>query len=145
MIVITVVLVGLFLYPRLTAPKVNGNSGGYGAPCLVSNLPLLQHIHPELTIEVDGKEEVIPQNIGLGACERALHTHDEVGIIHTEAQDKREYRLGDFFAVWNKPIERDGYALEITADGVAIQDPANLFFKDGQKIVMKYAKLENSK
>lgn len=139
---IFLVLVVLFIYPIIKSSDKSGPSG-YGAPCLVPNIPLLQHIHPDLVIEIDGKKETIPQNIGLGACERALHTHDNMGVIHVESQDKREYRLGDFFAVWGKPFLREGYSLEVTADGNLVNDPLNLIFKDGQHILMKYVRIIN--
>ena len=142
--VVAILLVGLFLYPKLTAPKNGNTASAKGAPCLVPNLPLLQHIHPELTILVDGVKETIPANVGLIECERAIHVHDDTGIIHVEAQDKREYRLGDFFAVWRKPIDRDGYSLEVTADKKPVSDPENLFFEDLQKIVINYAKLTDN-
>ena len=141
--VVAVLLVGLFLYPKLTAPKNSNTANAKGAPCLVPNLPLSQHIHPELTILVNGVKEMLPQNVGLLDCERALHTHDDTGVIHVESQDKREYTLGDFFSVWKKSIEREGYTVLVTADGEPVSDPAGLKFKDGQKILISYTKTTN--
>ena len=143
-VIVAVLLVGLFLYPKLTARKSGSTASAKGAPCLVPNIPLSQHIHPELTILVDGVKEMIPGNVGLLDCERALHTHDDTGIIHVESQDKREYTLGDFFVVWKKSIEREGHGVSVTADGDLVSDPANLKFKDGQKIIITYTKLTNN-
>lgn len=127
------------MLPRLKS----GNNGGVGTnvPCLVPNLPLTQHIHPHLQILVDDVQEFIPINAGLTGCERALHTHDDTGEIHVESQDTRQYTLGDFMGVWNKPFNRDGYNLETTVDGQLVQDPAGILFKDGQHIVMNYKKI----
>lgn len=133
------VLGGLFAYPRFK----NSSPGSVSSdvPCLVPNVPLVQHIHPHLTIIVDNTEETIPANLGLGACEKALHTHDATGQLHVEAQDSREYTLGDFFSVWGKSVLRDGYSLEVTSDDQPVQNPELLQLKDEQHTMMKYTKL----
>ncbi len=139
-VVATLLLVVLFAYPKLTAPK-NNNVSKNDVPCLVPNIPLVQHIHPHLQILVGSKEEIVPAEIGLGgSCERALHTHATDGVIHVESQDSREYTLGDFFSVWGKSIARDGYAVAITADGEPVSDSENFKLRDGQKIVITYTK-----
>lgn len=137
---IVIVLGALFAYPRLSGGRP-GSGIGSGVPCLVPNVPLVQHIHPVLTITVDGAREEMPANIGLVECERAIHTHDDdapQGIIHVESQDRRSYTLGNFMSVWGKPITREGYVLTATADGVPVEDPATLVFKDGQNIQLDY-------
>ncbi|HXF44033.1 MAG TPA: hypothetical protein VNK70_01025 [Candidatus Paceibacterota bacterium] len=136
-VVLAAVVVGLFSLSRI----LSGSSGGYSSnvPCLVPNIPLVQHIHPHLTILVDGLEEKVPANIGLSSCERAIHTHDETGEIHVEAQDRREYTLGDFMDVWGKAIERPGYRLQVEVDGKAAYDPSTIVLKDKEQIVLKYA------
>ena len=139
-IVVGVVLVILFVLPKLKSPNQPGVPNT-GVPCLVPNVSLTQHIHPQLTIDVDGVQETIPANIGLGACERAVHTHDDTYQIHVESQDTRQYTLGDFMSVWGKTFNRDGYNLETTVDGQLNQDPAGILFKDGQQIVMNYKKI----
>src|SRR3989338_131497 len=93
-IVIVIVVVGLFLFPKI----FGGNNGASAkVPCLLPNIPLVQHIHPKITIIVDGVNEIIPNEIGLNsACEKAIHTHEEGdGTIHVESQDSRQYTLGD--------------------------------------------------
>lgn len=140
---IVVVLGGLFAYPRLNGER-DGSGIGSGVPCLVPNVPLVQHIHPVLAITVDGAREEISAGIGLAGCERAIHTHNEDasrGVIHVESQDRRNYALGDFFAVWGKPIVREGYMLTATADGEAVENPETLPLKDGQDIQLEYRSL----
>ncbi len=141
-----VVIGGLFVLPRIL--KKNDVNGA--VPCLVPNVLLVQHIHPKLKIEVDGINENIPNEIGLSdICEKAIHTHEEGdGTIHVEAQDNRQYTLGDFFSVWGRSIERDGYVLFLTIDGHPFLDaiindqpqPIKTFIilKDGQQIIMSY-------
>lgn len=135
---VLIIAIGLLVYPKLFSKN---NAGSTDVPCLVPNLPLVMHIHPQLTILVDGVAEVIPAGIGLGACERAIHTHDEdaaAGVIHVESQTRREYTLGDFFSVWGKSIEREGYILEVKADNVSVVDPESIIFQDEQLIEINY-------
>lgn len=136
------VLAGLFMLPRLN--KSNGGTSIGAAPCLVPNLPLLQHIHPKLRIVVDGKEETIPSDIGMRGCERAIHMHDASGEIHVEAQDRHEYTLGEFFATWGKPLARDGYELHMTVDGAVRAELGALKFTDKQQIVLQYKRIGNT-
>jgi len=138
-IAVTVALIFLFAIPRLKSSK-SGSGVSSGVPCLIPNLPLLQHVHPHLTILVDGVEEVVPANIGLVSCERALHTHDDTGEIHVEAQDRRDYTLGDFMGVWGKTIERPGYPVTVKVDGKISENPARIPLKDKEQIVIEYKK-----
>ncbi len=140
-ITIIVVLAGLFMLPRLNRSGGGGSTAG-GAPCLVPSLPLVQHIHPQLRILVDEREETIPATIGMGSCERALHMHDATGEIHVEAQDSHEYTLGEFFATWGKPLSREGYGMTMTVDGATSTELGALKFRDKQRIVVQYKKVE---
>ncbi len=139
---LVLVVAALLIIPRLGANRSNGITTT--VPCLVPNVALVQHIHPHLTIKVDGVEETIPTNIGLGSCERAVHTHDGTGTIHVEAQDNRQYTIGDFFDVWGKPIARDSYQLLVIIDGTADVERPDVYraiqLKDNQQIVMEYTK-----
>ncbi len=132
---IAIVLGILFYIPRIGKKTVATD-----VPCLIPNMPLLQHIHPILKIVVDGAQEAVPANIGLVSCERALHTHDESGTLHIEAQDKRGYTLGDFFGVWGKTIKRSGYAVTMTIDNAPNTELEKLLLKDKQEIVLTYTK-----
>lgn len=65
------------------------------------------HWHPELTITIEGVQQEIPTNIGIGAVHNPIHTHDDSGQIHLEMQGlvtKDDIRLGRFFQVWGKPF-----------------------------------------
>ena len=86
-------------------------------PCIIPNMPLLQHDHIMLQIVMGGTKRTVPKDIGIATtCETALHTHDTTGTVHVEAQDHREYTLGDFFRVWNTPLMTNGF-LWMTVDG----------------------------
>ncbi len=122
-------------------PKIKKGSVSTTVPCLLPNLPLVVHIHPELYIEIDGVSQTVPTNIGLNdICERAVHTHDATGQIHVEAQVQREYVLKDFYDVWGEKIQKEGYDLVMTVDDEASIAYENLLLKDKQKIKLIYTK-----
>jgi hypothetical protein len=79
------------------------------------------HIHVHLAIFVNGQEEQVPFGIGIGqpwqvsdsdegpfvddgACFYWLHTHTQDGVVHIESPIRRRFSLGDFFAVWQMPL-----------------------------------------
>lgn len=144
-VLLSLVLVGLFVWAKShkKGGAVQTANAVDAVPFVVANIPLKQHIHPELRIFVDGVEEKIPANTGLGLQHRVLHTHEEDGVVHVESQDTREYTLGDFMGVWGKSLERQGYTLEMTVDGTVNTELGALKFKDGQKTVLNYTKEKN--
>jgi hypothetical protein len=98
-----------------------GKSSG-GVPC-GSREQLAYHVHAHVAIFVNGKPRSVPLGIGIGApvritktangpfasggsCFSFLHTHAADGIIHIEAPGKVEFRLGQFFDVWQQRLDR---------------------------------------
>ncbi len=66
------------------------------------------HIHPHLSIMIDGQAQVIPANVGIDSfCMRPVHTHDDSGTIHLEFPQARNVMLGDFFTIWGKRFDRN--------------------------------------
>jgi hypothetical protein len=82
------------------------------------------HNHVHLAIFVNGQEEQIPLGIGIGqpwqvadsnegpfvedgACFYWIHTHTEDGIVHIESPVRRRFTLGDFFAIWQVPLNEN--------------------------------------
>lgn len=101
----------------------------------------MQHIHPTLQIIVNGVPEKIPANIGLSdSCERALHTHDNSGTLHVEAQDTHVYTLGEFFAVWGRPLVTPELTSMVVDGALTKGDPATLVLKDKQQIILSYTR-----
>jgi hypothetical protein len=159
--ILVVVAVGLLGFNNIFQP---GSSGGNGngndslskrVPCLNTALGVAAayHIHPRLAIKADGKEIMIPANIGLSlvGCERVMHTHDATGEIHIEPNYYQEFTLGDFFAVWGKSFSRNqildyapdpDHEIVMTVDGKTSEEFENLILKDNQEIVIEYKKVE---
>lgn len=68
------------------------------------------HWHSELSIYINGVEQEIPANIGIGARHQPIHTHDASGVIHLEFQGivkKEDTALGKFFKTWSKQFNQN--------------------------------------
>jgi hypothetical protein len=108
------------------------------------------HIHPVLEIFIDGKQEIIPANTGITAnCMSSLHTHDTTGTLHVESPVKRDFTLGDFFAVWGKVLTHDQildnkidatHIMTMTVNGKPSTEFEDLVLADKDLIVINYDK-----
>jgi hypothetical protein len=107
------------------------------------------HIHPHLSILVNGQNQTIPQGIGIVSptCIRPLHTHSDDGIIHVEFEHQRDFTLAEFFRVWGQPYGADQvlgfkkdekHDLTLTVDGLPTTNWDNVILKDQEKIVINY-------
>jgi len=106
------------------------------------------HIHPHLTIIIDGQPQVIPANIGIRSDGNLpLHTHDASGWIHVESTEVHTFKLKDFFTIWGQPFNRNivlghvaagGKHITMTVDGRPSNQFGNLALQDGQQIVIRY-------
>lgn len=82
----------------------------------------VEHYHVHLKILADGHNVVVPQNMGLDATNQVyspIHTHDERGVIHIEA-DTKDFvaNLGEVFDVWG--VKFDKQCLGGFCDGVKV-------------------------
>lgn len=128
----------------------NWGRSGEQVPCINPALPIPAnlHIHPNLKIVVNGEEVRVPASIGNGVgCERVIHMHDETGEIHIEPNFPKDFTLGDFFWVWQKPFSKDrlfeyrvddAHEIVMTVDGQPNTAYETLVLKDGQQIVLEY-------
>ena len=106
------------------------------------------HIHPNLTILIDGDEQEIPTNTGITpGCMRSLHTHDDTGQLHVEPPIVRDNTLGEFFTIWGKTFGRE-HILDRTVDathelvmrvnGETSEEYGDLILEDQQRIFISY-------
>lgn len=108
------------------------------------------HWHPQLTVTIKGKEETIPQNIGLGAVHGPIHTHQDLPTIHLETQGritKDDIRLGKFFQAWGKQFsstcvldfcnDSDG-TVSMTVNGQPNTEFDQYVMQDKDKIEIRY-------
>lgn len=139
-----VVLLGLFMWPKLNDPNKGLKKAWAqaGIECLDGHSNVASHIHPNLEIMVDGARQTIPSNIGVvRGCMAEIHTHDSSGKLHVEsAIVGKTFTLSHFFEVWGEDLEKDGYVLEATADGIIHENIGQLILQDGQEIILNYNK-----
>lgn len=121
---------------------------GTNVACLPNgHQQLALHIHPVLSITVDGAPEEIPANIGITqACMAEIHTHDATGVVHVEtatADRISHLSFADFFAVWGKPVAREGYTLVATVNGAVVESLSEVPLRDGDAIHMAYTRVSD--
>ncbi|MFT5360115.1 MAG: hypothetical protein ACI88L_000597 [Candidatus Paceibacteria bacterium] len=144
-IILGIIVIGgiilLFLGSKGSSTKeLIVSDNGTEIPCLPNgHQAIAQHIHPVISIIVNGEEEVVPANVGIdGRCMREVHTHDTTGTIHIETKELDTiYKLPDFFAVLGKPMVRDGYTLIVKKDGEEVS-PEDLVFEDRSIVEVMY-------
>ena len=76
-----------------------------GIPCDPSDHEDGYHVHAHLNFRLEGALQEIPADIGIGdGCGYWIHTHANHGLLHVEAASVARYTLGQFFAIWGKPL-----------------------------------------
>lgn len=111
---------------------------------------LAEHIHPFLTIQVNGQNVTIPAGIGIGTGSQGnlpIHTHDSSGILHVESTRALPFRLRDFFTIWGQRFDKTHlldlkadktHKITMTVDGRPSQAYGALLLQDLQNIVIRY-------
>lgn len=144
---VVVVLLGVLLYFSASM-QTSGTLvmvGTTNVACLPNgHQQLAVHIHPKLSITVDGVPEVIPANIGVTqTCMAEIHTHDATGSIHVEtatADRVEQLSFDDFFAVWGTPVEREGYTVAVTVNGEVVESLAAVPLRDNDQVQLVYTR-----
>jgi hypothetical protein len=106
------------------------------------------HIHPIVSIVVNGKAQQIPTQLGIQAtCMTSIHTHDNSGMIHIESPQKRDFTLGDFFAVWKQPFSQNEilayktdatHRIRVLVNGSQVDTYENTILTDKDQITISY-------
>ncbi len=170
-IAVVVIGVGLFLSTRPSAlPPENDTTVKSYENMSSRELALLcdpqehvvMHIHPQLSIILDGQPQAIPAGIGIeglsgdstheqasnqASCLHFLHTHDDTGKLHVESPLQTDYKLSDFFAVWGKDFSMDKildkrvdetHRIRLMVNGQENTEFENLSLKDNDRIEILY-------
>lgn len=132
-VLIVVVIGGLIWYITTRPPVKEGD--------VVSRNGF--HWHPELTIYVKGEKQEIPENIGIGAVHKPIHTHDDSdqGVVHMEFKGlvrKQDATLGQFFKNWGKDMRSFGENMKMTVNGQENTEYENYIMQDKDKIELYY-------
>jgi hypothetical protein len=111
------------------------------------------HIHPQLSIAMDGQPLTVPSQIGIDQSLwkdhsldqyglqglAPLHTHDATGTIHIESNIIRNYTLGEFLNIWGG-LDTNGKTVKATADGKSVSSYKDLILRDGEQINLHVGK-----
>jgi hypothetical protein len=120
-----------------------------GVPTMAEADPKV-HIHPKLSVYVNGSPIEVPANIGIDPARDSsqmagLHTHDAEGTIHVEGAPGTT--LGQFFQIWGVPFSATrlgpnragrGRKVKMWVDGRPSQAFGSLKFADKQQIVVGF-------
>jgi hypothetical protein len=128
------------------------------------------HIHAHLDVFVNGRPVPVPAGLGINIddpavqrgespygigyggismcaqpCIAPLHTHNADGVIHVEAKERQDFRLGQFFTEWGVRLDSScvgGYCRPAAAFAVFVNgkrftgDPADIVLAVGQEIAV---------
>jgi hypothetical protein len=119
--------------------------------------PIIMHIHPHLSLLVNGESFTVPAQIGIDpslwkdhsldkfgmqsmpemnmSAMAPLHTHDKSGIVHVESTINRNYALGEFLNIWG--LNFDGKAVKMLVDDKLLPDFRNHILGDGERIILE--------
>jgi hypothetical protein len=119
-----------------------------GLTTLSGHNGLTLHFHVHADIFVNGKKVKIPALVGINPGAgylTELHTHDNSGVIHIEAQKSRDFTLGQFFAEWAVYLNANhigGYSgMKWYLDGkLQTGNPQTLVFKPHQELAFVVGK-----
>jgi hypothetical protein len=119
------------------------------------------HVHSHLDVFVGGKHVKVPAGIGIdihnpgvhsgpipdgslayggidppckAACISPLHTHADLGLIHTESSTPRPNTLGEFFVEWNVRLSKSCVGIYCT--GVRFYVNGARYDGDPRKILL---------
>lgn len=144
LLVVVVVVIALFSLSKYLNPT-KGTIAAWneaGVECLPNgHANLAQHIHQAIEVRVNDVPEIIPANIGsVNGCLAEVHTHDgEPGVIHVETTESdKVLHLKDFFTVWGKPFEREGFTSMVIVDGATSTEKSELGLANKQIIKVIY-------
>src|SRR3989344_1017060 len=131
-------------------------SGNAVAPAISAKIPTGPiHWHPMLTIKINGQQQDIPPEIGLGpTVHQHVHTHEDelvngARLIHLENNRPtlENMKLGFFFQVWNKKFNKEcifdscntaDKKIKMTVNGKENMDFENYIMADGDNIIIEY-------
>jgi hypothetical protein len=115
---------------------------------------MVLHNHVNVNVTYNGQAIMVPEHIGIVQIGKAddpllygdhsldkygmegmspLHTHDNSGTVHVEANTKRDFTLGEFLDVW-KGLDINGKIVQASLNGNSVSDYRNIILNDGDSI-----------
>lgn len=119
---------------------------------------LEMHIHPKITIVINGSEIEIPEKIGISTSQcngvqnmHVTHTHGNDGTIHVEMNEPGDVPLEVFFDVWGKHFNETGvldqrvdayHKIEMYVDGSKVNTYEDHLLEDKQQILIEFGPIQ---
>jgi hypothetical protein len=126
------------------------------------NEHLAYHVHSHLDVFVNGKRMPIPAGIGIDTLDKAvkhgplpdgsigygsivkcprvcispLHTHADLGFLHTETDKPVPNRLGQFFVEWGVRLDRSCVGGYCRPDSIRVYVNGKRFLGDPRQILL---------
>lgn len=111
---------------------------------------MVSHIHPQISVKVNGQPTIVPENVGIDKTlwkdhsldkfgmqgMSPLHIHDSSGTIHAESLVNRDYTLGEL-DVWGGLDTGSGKILKATVNDQPMSDWRNHILKDKEQIILE--------
>lgn len=137
---VTAVVVGVIaLMVVIKMKDANASTRDITMGVCTTHMSATFHIHPNLTMRIDGVDQVLPSNIGItDTCMHPIHTHDATGKVHVEYERDLPFTLGDFLAIANETYDQEGFTTKMTVNGAESTERENLVLKDLDNIVIEY-------
>ena len=138
--VVIIIVIGLFFWGSKNQQKTIVFWNDTEIECLSNgHANLAQHIHPTLTVLIDGEVVSVPANIGVtNTCMAEVHTHDASGQIHIETVEAgKTFGVEEFFTVWGEEYNKEGYTRTVTVNGREV-DSEEYEMRDLDQIEVQY-------
>jgi sulfur carrier protein ThiS len=114
-------------------------------------IKMVMHIHPQLSVKVNGQPIIVPENVGIDKSlwkdhsldkygmqgMSPLHTHDSSGTIHVESSIERDYTLGEFLDVWDGFDAANDKTVKVIVNGQPLSDWRNHILEDKEQITLE--------
>lgn len=119
--------------------------------------PIIMHIHPMLSLLVNGTPVTVPTQIGIDpslwkdhsldefgmqsmpemnmSAMAPLHTHDSSGILHVESTINKNYTLGEFLNIWG--LNFNSKIVNMTINDMPFTDFRDYVLRDGEQIKLE--------
>ena len=146
-IIVGLIILGGIAYDKSVVSSESSKTSRQIALVCTTDMATKFHIHPHLKIIILGKEREIPEDIGIKPmCMNAIHTHDDTGVIHIESPIKKDFTIGDFFAVWQKPFTKSEVIdtkisadekMVVSVNGKEVDSFDETIMNDGDQIVIE--------
>ena len=143
---------GLQETPGPWQPLIDGLEERENALGLPAPSETIYHVHAQIKVYVNGKQQTVPNNIGIDQGKgflSSLHTHDEKGVIHMEAVEPYPFTVGQFLTVWGVKFTNtqlgafrpgNGLVLETYLNGKKVPNGPLTQLKQSDRVVVGFGK-----